>query len=297
MYCVFVLKMTATDADATIELRAELNERLVSTEEHDPDAGADVELVASDDGVAGHDDLEGQLQTLALAIRPSLVVKSVRGDGNCLFRSIGEHTIGEDNHVKVRSICVETVANDLHTYESYFDDSNTSAEWLTSMAEQSTWGDGICISAAVNYFQRPVIVSRSGSEAKPAIFVPRGWTMNMEAPIYIEFSGETLAEHFNPLIAQPSAETIRCVQQAMRPALKRSGASTDLSTLLGDGRWPDASDHEPPSALVAGSEAHTIAGGKKQKEEAMKNDHTAFQEVKWKTGQGHGKFKKESKDS
>jgi len=36
---------------------------------------------------------------------------------------------------------------------------------------------------------------------------------------------------------------------------------------------------------------------KKQKEEATKNDHTAFQEVKWKTGQGHGKFKKESKDS
>jgi hypothetical protein len=35
----------------------------------------------------------------------------------------------------------------------------------------------------------------------------------------------------------------------------------------------------------------------RQKEEAMKNDPKAYQEVSWGTGQGHGKFKKETKDS
>lgn len=71
-----------------------------------------------------------------------LKVVEIRGDGNCLFRSIADQLEGdEDEHEKYRAKTIEYIKKNKDHYRMFLDDETEDMdEYIEGMSEDATWG-------------------------------------------------------------------------------------------------------------------------------------------------------------
>ena len=128
-------------------------------------------------------------------MKPNLEVKAVRGDGNCLFRSLAYLAGDEDSHGLVRTTLVAEVRHNPSEYQSFV--SKDIKEWCSDMLG-GAWGDGICLRAGAKQLETSIAVFRKGSDQDPTVFIPQGWTGQMMCLELDETSGVG-TEHYNPM--------------------------------------------------------------------------------------------------
>ena len=113
--------------------------------------------------------LHEALMQEALKVKSHLTRHRVRGDGNCFYRSVGEFTIGQENHLAVRRAVMDEVTTNTTMYASFCPDIEG---WKTHMAEPGSWGDAIAVRAASTTYKKPVVIFREGTSQPPSIFIP-----------------------------------------------------------------------------------------------------------------------------
>ena len=75
-------------------------------------------------------------------------IREVKGDGNCLFRSVAEQ-IEEDqnNFEKYRKITTDYMENNKETFQPFIEDDQTIDEYINNMKEDKEWGGNLEIYA------------------------------------------------------------------------------------------------------------------------------------------------------
>jgi len=72
----------------------------------------------------------------------------VRGDGNCLFRSVAEQLEGnEDNYVKYREKCIDYMKNNKEVFVPFLEDSISIDEYIEKISKDGEWGGNLEIYA------------------------------------------------------------------------------------------------------------------------------------------------------
>ena len=72
----------------------------------------------------------------------------VRGDGNCLFRSVSEQLEGnEEYYKKYREICVDYMINNKEVFIPFLEDSTSIDEYIEKIAKDGEWGGNLEIYA------------------------------------------------------------------------------------------------------------------------------------------------------
>ena len=105
----------------------------------------------------------------------------VRGDGNCLFRSVAEQLEGnEDNYQKYRKICVDYMIDNKEVFVPFLDDSISIDEYIEKISKDGEWGGNLEIYALsmalkVNFCiyipDRPCSVVKNWENPKRNIFL------------------------------------------------------------------------------------------------------------------------------
>ena len=131
-------------------------------------------------------------------MRPQLSIKSVKGDGNCLPRSISE-LMGMD-HADVRMCIVAEVLNNPTEYQCFEQDIN---QWAADMEKDGAWADGLAVKAASNCLNVPIVVFRKRNpDQPPSAFLPPivDDTPDLD-PMCVELDEPAEGcEHYNPLV-------------------------------------------------------------------------------------------------
>jgi len=71
------------------------------------------------------------------------IVKSIRADGNCLFRSVAHQVSKDDNcHVIYRELAVDHIKNNENTFSSFMDDKGDGGfeRYIQKMSKPGEWG-------------------------------------------------------------------------------------------------------------------------------------------------------------
>jgi len=71
------------------------------------------------------------------------IVKSIRADGNCLFRSVAHQVSKDDNcHVIYRELAVDHIKNNENTFSSFMDDRDDGGftRYIQKMSKSGEWG-------------------------------------------------------------------------------------------------------------------------------------------------------------
>ena len=135
---------------------------------------------------------------MAVELKPHLEPNKVRGDGNCVFRSIGSHTVGGDmSHSHVRAAVVGEVRANSDRYAQFEKDIEA---WCDQMINDGVWGDGVALKAAANAYGRTIVVFRKQHPMQlPTVFLPMEEGDMQD--IYLELDeSDQGAEHFDPLL-------------------------------------------------------------------------------------------------
>ena len=147
------------------------------------------------------------LTNQAIEARPHLTTKSVKGDGSCLFRSLGYQIGDEDNFEAIRLTLVSTVLDNPDEYVGFFSGGLPELqEWGSTMLA-GAWGDGICLRSAPRVLNVTVVVFRKDTDQPPTVFVPPDATPStLLPPIYLELDETSAAaEHYSPLVFEDDA--------------------------------------------------------------------------------------------
>ena len=141
---------------------------------------------------------EAAMRKLAQDLKPKLIPDDVAKDGNCLFHSVAEHTIGKGEHIMVRASVVEEIKENRRRYIDFNAELD---EWIDTMAKEGAWGDGIAALACSNVYMAPVIVWRKQNPLQePSIFLADNPESDGSPPILLELDEPTGgAEHYSPL--------------------------------------------------------------------------------------------------
>ena len=147
------------------------------------------------------------LTNQAIEAGPHLTTKSVKGDGSCLFRSLGYQIGDEDNFEAIRLTLVSTVLDNPDDYVGFFSGGLPELqEWGSTMLA-GAWGDGICLRSAPRVLNVTVVVFRKDTDQPPTVFVPPDATPStLLPPIYLELDETSAAaEHYSPLVFEDDA--------------------------------------------------------------------------------------------
>ena len=72
----------------------------------------------------------------------------IRGDGNCLFRSVAEQLEGnEEYYQKYREICVDYMVNNKEVFIPFLEDSTSIDEYIEKISKDGEWGGNLEIYA------------------------------------------------------------------------------------------------------------------------------------------------------
>ena len=159
-------------------------------------------MLIEDVGLASDAERESALLILAEEMFPQLSRQEVKGDGNCLHRAVGTHTVGEDEFDMVR----KSIIAEVETYPERYDKFVTDLpEWIQHQRKDKVWGDGISVLAATNSYMAPIVVWRSDSPGqRPSVFLPSNESADMSPLITLELDEKaTGAEHYSPLVRTP----------------------------------------------------------------------------------------------
>ena len=113
---------------------------------------------------------ENLLKTVGIETRPPMTIKHVKGDGNCLFRGLAFLEGDEGTHDALRCAVVAEVQTNPDAYNEFLH--RPLEEWCSDMLA-GAWGDGICLAAASNVLESPIVVFRKNSVQDPSVFIPQ----------------------------------------------------------------------------------------------------------------------------
>eukprot|EP00972_Heterocapsa_arctica_P101798 14998558-Heterocapsa_arctica.AAC.1 len=99
----------------------------------------------------------------------TMVEQAIRGDGNCLFRSVAWATTGsQDSHLALRHAVVSKVMED--PFYAPFLDLDTSMEtWVQDMSRSGVDGDHLVMVALAQIIGQPIVVWRNGCVSWPTM--------------------------------------------------------------------------------------------------------------------------------
>ena len=81
-------------------------------------------------------------------------IKEVKGDGNCLFRSVSEQLEGnENNHAFYREEAIKYMQANENDFKFFIEDDKTFENYIKDMAKDGTWGGNLEIQAMAMRFQ------------------------------------------------------------------------------------------------------------------------------------------------
>lgn len=105
----------------------------------------------------------------------------VRGDGNCLFRSVAEQLDGnEDDYKKYRETCVDYMINNKEDFIPFLEDSTSIDEYIEKISKDGEWGGNLEIyslsmALKVNFCiyipDKPCSVVKNWENPKKSIFL------------------------------------------------------------------------------------------------------------------------------
>jgi hypothetical protein len=120
-------------------------------------------------------------------LRADGAIRSVKGDGNCLFRAISITYYGhEDNHTMVRNDICDTMRSNLAYFAGIYDEDVVAQQYgdksyaridvyIATMAHDGEWGDDLCCAAFqcrhpnfFYYIWRPILRYELPSIQQPA---------------------------------------------------------------------------------------------------------------------------------
>jgi len=176
--------------------------------------------------------MEQKVIDFAVKMRGQQMIKSVKGDGNCFFRSIGE--LMSMDHADVRQCAVAEVVNNHEQYSGFVGDVKV---WGGDMIQLGTWADGIVVKATANCLNVPIVVFRKQNpEQAPTAFLPPAfddepdWRHSVHSlpahkePLCVELDEPGAgAEHYNPLVKRA---TVQDVAAPLRKRLKGKQSPT-----------------------------------------------------------------------
>lgn len=88
-----------------------------------------------------------------------LRLKIVKGDGNCLFRTIADQMEGrEDNYKNYRGRIVEFVIANKEYFEPFVEDDEKFDDYVNDMVRDAVWGGNLEIQAFAMLYQRNVVI-------------------------------------------------------------------------------------------------------------------------------------------
>eukprot|EP01063_Lacrimia_lanifica_P017552 TRINITY_DN2460_c0_g1_i2.p1 TRINITY_DN2460_c0_g1~~TRINITY_DN2460_c0_g1_i2.p1 ORF type:complete len:595 (+),score=75.64 TRINITY_DN2460_c0_g1_i2:73-1857(+) len=135
---------------------------------------------------------------------------TVKGDGNCQFRSLAWHMYNdEEQHEKVRADVISQLKWRRELYEPFVDGC-TYDEYLSKMAKTSSWGDHVSLQAAADKFcvlLHVVTSHASDGSTEPKRggtllrIRPRGPNGDVDpvATYWVSYLEECFLEHYNPI--------------------------------------------------------------------------------------------------
>ena len=165
----------------------------------------------------------------AIALKPNLKVHRVKGDGNCLFRSVKYLQGDEESHTALRTAVVAEVQSQKEQYAPFSDNID---EWCSGML-LGGWGDGIACRALCNVVQTPLAIFRVGSSQEPTVFAPtNGSTSGKLCCVELDETSGSGTEHYNPLLQPTPDDTEAPDEEVMRKKKKKVKASKGMRKKL-----------------------------------------------------------------
>jgi len=90
-----------------------------------------------------------------------LKLKIVKGDGNCLFRTMADQMEGrEDNYMTYRQRIVEHIIDNREYFEPFIEDDEKFDDYVKDMIRDAVWGGNLEIQAFSMLYQRNVVIHR-----------------------------------------------------------------------------------------------------------------------------------------
>lgn len=198
------------------------------------------------------------LTNQAIEARPHLTTKSVKGDGNCLFRSLGYQIGDEDNFEAIRLTIVSTVLDNPDEYVGFFPGGHPELqEWGSTMLA-GAWGDGICLRSVPRALNVTVAVFRKATDQPPTVFVPPDATPStLSPPIYLELD-ETYAaaEHYSPLVFEDETQVLAPPKRQRRKTKRKR--HTDVVIASGSQVAGPEEPAEKPAKKFRGSTEESL---------------------------------------
>jgi len=86
-------------------------------------------------------------------------IKVVKGDGNCLFRTISDHMEGNENHhYEYRKQIIQFMIMNREYFEPFIEDDEKFDDYIRDMQKEAVWGGNLELQAFSMLFQRNVVV-------------------------------------------------------------------------------------------------------------------------------------------
>jgi OTU domain-containing protein 3 len=106
-------------------------------------------------------------------------IREVRGDGNCLFRSVSEQMEGnEHNYQHYRDLCIDYIKNNKDTFAPFIEDDEPIDKYIERMSEDKEWGGNLEIYALsmaleanfyIYIFEHPMYIVKNFEKPKKNI--------------------------------------------------------------------------------------------------------------------------------
>ena len=115
-----------------------------------------------------------------------LRIKSMAGDGNCLFRAIADQVYGDSDEHPVVQKLLDYVMKDSNHFAAFFDDENEEgdrsfSDYCQRLQQDGQWGGNMELAAACEVYGVQIIVHQSGTNANAYCLQP-----SREAPDHTE---------------------------------------------------------------------------------------------------------------
>ena len=119
-------------------------------------------------------------------------IKEVKGDGNCLFRSVSEQIEGnEDNFKKYRETCIDYMLQNINEFIPFLDEDEDANKYIEKMNKDGEWGGNLEIYALSKALKANFYIYIY----KQPCYIVKNWD-NPEKNIFLTYHN---GKHYNSL--------------------------------------------------------------------------------------------------
>ena len=158
---------------------------------HQPSTGSSVP--SAQDSRADHMTLDQRLRAYGLQ------EKTIKGDGNCQFRSLADQLFGSpERHSEVRRMVIAQLVRSAEDYEVFVPDDYP--DYVRKMARDGEWGDHLTLQAAADVYGRRICILSTYEKNFLIEITPK--TMRHPRVLWLSFWAEV---HYNSIYPASSS--------------------------------------------------------------------------------------------